>query len=225
MANAPTFTKTSSTETAGPDASTLSDFILGVKLQEAERLLRLFKCDLAVHFPFVIVPDGSVENLYQLRPVLVMAIIVAASFRSLSQQRKLAKKLLEYLSLHILLQGEKSLDLLQGLLVLASWYVFLLFWATTGLCINAWPACRYQCQFSLRYSAFTSVLQLATGLASDLGLNQPPAKVDRHNFVLLTINGVQGGSTASCQHTNEERRALLGCFYVTSVYGCSPPVV
>ncbi|MCJ1281331.1 hypothetical protein MMC26_000650 [Xylographa opegraphella] len=155
----PALNKTSSTETAVPEALGSSDFILGVPLQEAERLLRLFKKDLAVQFPFVIVPDESVENLHRQRPVLVMAIIVAASFRSLSQQRQLAGKLLEYLSLHIVLQGEKSLDLLQGLLILASW----------------------------------------------------------HNFVLSAINGIQSISAVSRQLANEERRALLGCFYVTSV--------
>ena len=128
--------KNSSTETSVPGASGSADFVLGVKLQDAERLLRLFREDLAVHFPFVNVPDGSVENLHRLRPVLVMAIIVAASFRSLSQQRQLAEKLSEYLSLHVLLRGEKSLDLLQGLLVLASWYVFVFFRATTWSSID-----------------------------------------------------------------------------------------
>ncbi|MCJ1431004.1 hypothetical protein MMC27_000354 [Xylographa pallens] len=201
VGTAPALTKTSLAETAVPEVFGLSDCILGVNLQDAERRLRLFKSDLAVHFPFVIVPDGSVENLHRLRPVLSMAVIVAASFQSLSQQRMLAGNLLEYLSLHILLRGEKSLDLLQGLLILAAWY---------------------QCQFSLSRSAFTSVLQLATGLVSDLGLNQPAAKVDRHNFVLSAINGAAHGvPAASRQRTNEERRALLGCFYVTSVISAS----
>ena len=222
MGTVPALTKANLAETAVPEVSGLSDFILGVKLQDAETRLRLFKTDLASHFPFVIVPDGSVENLYRLRPVLVMGIIVAASFRSLSQQRVLAGNLLEYLSLHVLLRGEKSLDLLQGLLILAAWYVVLFFGTMTGARADAWPTCRYQCQFSLSHSAFTSVLHLATGLLSDLGLNQPAAKVDRHNFVLSAINGAAHGvHAASRQRTNEERRALLGCFYVTSVYKCT----
>ncbi|MCJ1399647.1 hypothetical protein MMC11_002849 [Xylographa trunciseda] len=109
-----------------------------------------------------------------------MAIVVAASFRSLSQQRKLAAKFLEYLALHILLEGEKSMDLLQGLLILGAW-------------------------------------RSSTGIATDLGINQPTATIDRHNFVLSAINGVHGVAANSRQRTNEERRVLLGCFYLTSV--------
>ena len=122
----PTVTTISSTDGAGSEVLGLSDSILGVGLQEVERLLRLFKSDLAAHFPFVAVSDDSIENLHRLRPALVMAIIVASSFESLSQQRKLAGKLLKYLSIHVLVQGEKSLDLLQGLLVFAAWFVFVL---------------------------------------------------------------------------------------------------
>ncbi|MCJ1393791.1 hypothetical protein MMC18_006667 [Xylographa bjoerkii] len=196
VGSVPAVTEISSTEAGKFEGNGLSDSILGIGLQEAEQLLRLFRSDLAAHFPFVIVPDGSVEKLHRLRPVLVMAILVAASFRSLSQQRERAEKLLKYLSLHILLQGEKSLDLLQGLLVFAAWH---------------------QCRFSSR-SAFTSILQLAAGLVLDLGLNKPPATIDRHNLVLSAINGVHGLSAACHQRrTNEERRALLGCFYLTSV--------
>ena len=77
------------------------------------------------HFPFVVVPPSmSVQGLRQEKPLLFLAISMATSFHDSLRQQSLGREVVESLSKRLLLQGEKSLDLLQGLLVFIAWSVW-----------------------------------------------------------------------------------------------------
>ena len=93
--------------------------------QEAESLLLEFKTNLAEQFPFVVLPLDSVsQSLHQERPLLWKAIMVASSHENSHRQMTLGADLVEDLVMRLLFRAEKSLDLLQSLLVLVAWYIF-----------------------------------------------------------------------------------------------------
>jgi hypothetical protein len=93
-------------------------------LEEAEILLTAFRTEMVAHFPFVVVPpEMTAQGLCNEKPFLFMSIMTAASYRNMARQRALGEEVMKYISAHILLRGEKSLELLQGILVFLSWFV------------------------------------------------------------------------------------------------------
>jgi hypothetical protein len=89
-----------------------------------DALLYIFRNNMASQFPFVIVPDRvSAIELAQTKPFLYKAVLMVASYHDKTGQRKMTKDIFEYLSSHMIIANEKSLDLLQGLLVLMAWSV------------------------------------------------------------------------------------------------------
>jgi hypothetical protein len=102
-------------------------------------------------FPFVTVPkDYSCPELIQHRPILMFAVFVAASHDSTSLQRTLSREFRKVVTVKIM-SGEKSLDLLQGLLVFIAWHHHYM---------------------DAQAVSLPMLLQLCVGIASDLGLNK-----------------------------------------------------
>lgn len=66
-------------------------------------------------------------------------------------------------------------------------------------------------------SQLTNILQLSVALLVDLGLNKAPCTSDKHQIVTDTTKMFHGNSAYSQVRTNDERRAFLGCFYLTSM--------
>ena len=90
--------------------------------QEAEELLRIYQ-DAGRDYPFVhIDPSTKLETLRWEKPFLLLSVLVMASPRARSLQILLEKELRELLSSKVIVEGELSLDLLQGLLVYLAWY-------------------------------------------------------------------------------------------------------
>lgn len=61
------------------------------------------------------------------------------------------------------------------------------------------------------------MLQLSIALIVDLGLNKVSYTSDRHQIAAETAKMFHGNSVFQKARTNDERRAFLGCFYLTSV--------
>ena len=90
---------------------------------EAELLLLEYKTNLAEQFPFVVLHLNSTsQSLQHESPLLWKAIIVASLHRNSDRQMALGANLLEDLTTRLLLKAEKSLDLLQALLIFITWY-------------------------------------------------------------------------------------------------------
>ena len=90
--------------------------------QEAEILLLEFKANMTEQFPFVVItPDSTSQSLQQEKPLLWKAIMVAASHGKSHRQLALGSKLMEDLTTRLLLKVERSLDLLQALLIFIAW--------------------------------------------------------------------------------------------------------
>ncbi|KAJ6145692.1 hypothetical protein N7470_009587 [Penicillium chermesinum] len=91
-------------------------------LQTAADYLQAFKSDLVTNFPFVVVPpQTSAPQLRIEKPFLFLAILASASYKNLSLQRSLGAELRKVVALRMIMGGESSFDLLQGLLVYLAW--------------------------------------------------------------------------------------------------------
>ena len=90
--------------------------------REAELLLLEFKTNMTEQFPFVVIaPDSTSQSLQHEKPLLWKAIMVAASHQTSDRQLALGSKLMEDLTTRLLLGVERSLDLLQALLIFIAW--------------------------------------------------------------------------------------------------------
>ena len=95
-----------------------------VASHDQEDLLSLFRDKIADQFPFVIVPADTTANDLSLdNPFLLKVICMVAFLHDTEAQTVMAKEIMEYLSIHLILEAEKSLDLLQGLLIFVAWYM------------------------------------------------------------------------------------------------------
>ena len=96
-----------------------------LSLGTANLLLNIYKTSMVYHFPFVVVaPLTTVEDLRTEKPFLLLAILTASSFDDMPLQRALGKELKHVVSSRMILGGQVSFDLLQGLLVHLAWYVW-----------------------------------------------------------------------------------------------------
>ena len=75
------------------------------------------------YFPYVIVPRAaSVEHMIQTRPMLLLATLTASSGGDEIVQASCDVNFRTFLAKKVIVQGDRSLDLLQGLLVYLAWY-------------------------------------------------------------------------------------------------------
>lgn len=114
---------TSVTESDDGDKDIIDRGILS--LENAEHYLESFKTILTPHFPFlVILPQASAVHLRQEKPFLFLAVMSAASYDNMPLQRSLGAEVKRAVASRIVLNGEVSFDLLQGLLVSLAWYAY-----------------------------------------------------------------------------------------------------
>jgi len=148
---------------------------------------------MAPHMPFVVFPTGTdVSSLAKNKPFLLQAIKTAAFFHDTAAQQIMVKSLIREISERVLINGEKSLDLLQGMLVIGNWYNPHLF---------APPS-------------HTVLLHLTMALAHDLDIDRAPGFCEK--AALMAASQAHGVPQPAKVVTNDERRAVLGTFYLTS---------
>ncbi|PTB65557.1 hypothetical protein BBK36DRAFT_1202046, partial [Trichoderma citrinoviride] len=94
-------------------------------LASAEALLNSFDC-MVDYIPFVSLPAGStVTHVASTRPFILLAILTVASRSRTVQKHSLYdEEFLRVLGLKYVSGGERSIQLLQGLLIYCAWYPF-----------------------------------------------------------------------------------------------------
>lgn len=93
-----------------------------ISLEEAEELLNIYLLTSRNYFPYVLLPeDTSVFQLRSDRPFLLQAILTVASWKNRVRQLILEEELLRDLGVRFFTKGEKTLEILQGLLVYLAW--------------------------------------------------------------------------------------------------------
>ena len=87
-----------------------------------EKLFSDFRTEMAQYFPFVVIPPQATASEYRSeKPLLFRTCIAAACHKDPNLQRQMGEELLKVVGERMILRGEKSLDLLQCILVLISW--------------------------------------------------------------------------------------------------------
>ena len=148
--------------------------------------------------PFVVVPaNTTAQQLYAQKPVLLHSIVVVAYFHDLPRQQVLVKQLMRNISERVLMNNEKSIEILQGILVFVTWYHPHIFWN----------------------QQVTNLLHLAMAMTIDLGIDRPPQNCG--DFKHGTVKAVHGSSLIPRVPNMDEHRVLAGCFYLTSMLASS----
>ncbi|KAF2084098.1 hypothetical protein K490DRAFT_4250, partial [Saccharata proteae CBS 121410] len=158
--------------------------------------LSRYQTYMSKHFPFVVLPpETTVARMREKNPFLLKVIVAVASYHDLSKQRELGNELVNYIATHLLVRGERNVDLLQGLLVFIAWYHPHFF-------VNPQTS---------------NLLQLAVGLTIDLGLKRSARAYGQERIEIATSRAAHGELSVCELHTSDERRALLGTFYLTTI--------
>lgn len=96
-----------------------------VSIELAESLCTIYKQEMAYYFPFVVIrPDEDFNVLQHHKPFLLLAMQFAASHGNPALQIQLDTSIKSTISKRMVIFGEVSIDLLQGLLVYLAWYYF-----------------------------------------------------------------------------------------------------
>lgn len=102
------------------------------------------------YFPFVTLSkDCSCRDLLQQRPILMFAVLTVASYDSVLLQLTLSREFRKVVTVKVM-NGEKSLDLLQGLLIFIAWHHHYM---------------------DAQAVSIPMLLQICAGIANDLGLD------------------------------------------------------
>lgn len=189
---------TSGTQVTSPIALHADYTSVGVPMAEAEVLLDRYRRLMSSAMPFVIIsPTVSAQQLYAEKPTLLHAIVVVSSWHDIAVQQVNVKRLLRNLSERIMIHCEKSIDILQAILVFVGWYHPHMFWSQ-------------QC---------TNLLHLAMAMLIDLGFDRSREQCgDLRKATAQATNRPPPGERTS---TPEEDRILAGLFYLTSTLSCS----
>lgn len=160
-----------------------------VPVESDETLLSIYRNQLSGPLPFVIIPASTTpRQLQATRPFLMKVIRMVASVRHLRLVRGQSRAVIEHISNAILMKCERSLDLLQGILVFLGSY-------------------HYHC---MAHAQFNNLIRLAVSLVEDMDLNTcPKSQQKRSQLPLVRVE-------ESVSRTNEEKRALLGVWYMSS---------
>ncbi|KAJ3469946.1 hypothetical protein MRS44_000045 [Fusarium solani] len=160
---------------------------------DSQELLRDFCTLKQVHLPFLMLDqESSADSLRDAKPFLWLCI-VAVSVKSTLKQQQLYGEIRSIVANSMVAELERSLELLQGLLV----------------CI----ACNVRGNFQVKRRPFlTLFIQLSTTIIFDLGLNKAPPTISEGTSDLRLHQ-----PWASSIRTSEERRAVLACYFLSSV--------
>jgi hypothetical protein len=92
-----------------------------ISFEEAESCLQTYRSN-SPNFPFVLLHDRmTLDTLRREKPFLLLAVLAMASISNVQRQNKIEAELKESLSRRVIINGEKSLDLCQGLMVYLAW--------------------------------------------------------------------------------------------------------
>ncbi|KAF8471320.1 hypothetical protein BDZ91DRAFT_791512 [Kalaharituber pfeilii] len=179
-----------------------------ISLSLATLLYNHFTVELLPHTPFIVLPPFfTASTCRTTRPALFLAILVATLHRLPSSATEISEAngsaLIDELhwmfAERISYKGEKSLDLVQALLVACSWY-------TT-------PADQGFLSIMEKHKGFMWLTQ-AISISYDLGLARPGA-----SGLLRCMSHVNQSSKSNAQQYSidetEGRRAVMGCYWLS----------
>ncbi|KID99536.1 Fungal transcriptional regulatory protein, partial [Metarhizium majus ARSEF 297] len=167
---------------------------------EASRFLSMYASEYAPNFPFVMVPSAATaHSLHDRSPGLFWAIMTAVAPQSFAVQQRVKTWFRQYVADHVIVRQEKTLQLLQAILVHLAWGDFHFY-------INA---------------EATNLPHLALALATDLRLDKSPessaATIRSRLGEAWTALHHGGPSRLGIPHTLDDQRAVLGLYHLSSL--------
>ncbi|OGM50199.1 hypothetical protein ABOM_001116 [Aspergillus bombycis] len=173
-----------------PVPEPFNDFITRglLNITQGEELLLKFRTDLIPLFPFVILPEVNFVELRKQSPFLLLCIITACLEHKPTLQQKLESEARTVVSTRIVMNMERDMDTLRGLLVHIAWYH------------DPWR---------IYHTQVYMLLQMAMAIVVDLGL-------DRYNNFKMQCISYNGKGTEELHKgqvlylTSDGQRAFLG---------------
>ncbi|KAJ5770987.1 uncharacterized protein N7511_003038 [Penicillium nucicola] len=173
----------------------------GLSIGAADEYLKCFRT-MTSYFPFFILPSHATSlRMCKEQPFSLLAALAAATSTDKELQKSLAHKFKACAVHAIMVENERSIDLLNGILVYLAWYQF---------------------YYIPKKEQFNQLLHTAIGMVGDMGLNLRPAEAVRKRFGLRLTHYHKSHvhfGTHDDFFSPEARRAYLGCFYLSSVTG------
>lgn len=193
-------------------------------LDAVQTMLEVFRTELTPVFPFVVIPIGTTSDMFaREKPMLRMAIEVVTEQHGKEALSDLSRLFREEVSRRVIVNGEKSLDLLQSILVYVAWYVELLNYRSKECRGKHYPERRRIAYMPFRNhlhvypgSHFATMVHIATALASDLGLDEDTGSRTAGTQLGAFRSLEQSLHTPKVERTLEEMRAILGLFWLSS---------
>ncbi|RAQ57753.1 hypothetical protein COH20_004252 [Aspergillus flavus] len=192
---------TSGTEPPYSDSGLLGTVMSGPGLDqgsEEEACLASFRTEKLPVFPVVHIPDTMSAKDFKQQSPFLWRCIATIQCKHPSRQSELCMSIREVAAKRLLVDCAKNLDLLQGVLMYLTWITYLTQPQKSSLCIYT---------------------QMAIGLVFELGLNKPAPP----DICMATSNCNAVGhlphlkASLSTKRTMNERRAVLGCYVLSSL--------
>jgi hypothetical protein len=164
--------------------------------EELQNILDTYRDTMCHCSPIVIIgPEVTVDQMATERPYLWLVIRMIAT-KKLARQLAFGEEINRMIATKLIIEGERSFDMLCALVVHVNWG-----------------------QFSCVKANLSPPIHLAFALAGDLGLTKPAPQTSP----AVMMNWTQAGcpkpphALAIKKRTMEERRVVLGLFYVSSI--------
>ncbi|KAK7428872.1 hypothetical protein QQZ08_004642 [Neonectria magnoliae] len=155
-----------------------------------EALLSIYRTRLSPQFPFVVISDGlTAVELQRSRPFLAKAIRMVASLRHRRSMWNQSRLLLRQISDAVFMGPDRSLDLLQSVIVFLGFFHY----------------------FCFAHGPFSSLAHLASSMIVDMRLDRPRDRPALRNTSLQGIDPEEPRAMS-----NDERRAVLAVWYLNS---------
>ncbi|KAK4232201.1 hypothetical protein QBC38DRAFT_463392 [Podospora fimiseda] len=168
-----------------------------ISMGMAHELFLRYTTQMCQHLPGVVFPSGyTVDELRATKPILFLSIMAAASSEMPGLQKFLTKELMQVFAEKIIVDGQKSLELVQALQVAVIWY---------------WPPERFE---ELK---FYQLVHVAAVMAIEIGLGRK--KQARGGFKRHIANSWRDHPMHRVPldpTTNEARRAWLTCYFLAT---------
>ncbi|OGM47925.1 hypothetical protein ABOM_002737 [Aspergillus bombycis] len=166
-----------------------------VNMETAQSFLDIYKTEMTLHFPFVVIaPQVTAPDLRQEKPFLFLAILASAAYANMPLQRLLGKEIKRVIASCMIMRGDVSFELLQGMLVFLAWS-----------------------HYHSRPHRYTQFLQLAISLMVELRLDRPPqTKTWKTALRFNKEYALDDENYVRPSWGLDEQRAIVGCYYLSS---------
>ncbi|KAG0160902.1 hypothetical protein PDIDSM_8434 [Penicillium digitatum] len=198
-------------------SSTFEHNIAAPDEAEGQLLMEVFFRKMFPLFPFLMIPPHvTAEELRREKTFLYLNLSMVACQKA-PRQREIADLVQEYVAEHIVIRGEHSLDLLQGLLINVAWFVSVSRYPRLADQPPQGPKSEEPQHLVRSTAQLDTNVHLLVAQSFSMGLNQEMAYQKSLNYPLTYLKDTTNEDRHNPVRTLEERRTYLGCYYLTTM--------